>query len=553
VRIANLRVGARLALAFGLLIALLLVVAAVGLTRLAALNAEFTEIVVDRHSRTGLLGDIAGEVNQISQSVHRALIVNNAEEARKEVEKIDAAKQKVSGMLEQLDKAFGQEGEQAKALQQEAHNRNSAYMVSLVKFTRLLGAGRTDDARTLLNSQLNVELDASLRAIQALSRLQTSLMERGVEEAAASYRGARNFVVLLTLVAMLLAILIGMWIARGIAQPLREAVSVAGRVAAGNLASRIEVHGTDETAQLMDALKQMNSSLQRIVGEVRGGSDAIASASVQLVKANNDLSHRTEEQASSLEETASSMEEFTASVTQNADHARQANTLAESTSQMAAKGETVVNDVVETMGSISASSKKIVEIIAVIDGIAFQTNILALNAAVEAARAGAQGQGFAVVAAEVRNLALRSAAAAKEIKTLIESSVAQVNRGNMLVDQAGRTMAEVLSGTREVSRIIGDIALASQEQRSGIGQVNQALLQMEKTTQQNAAQVEQVSAAMEMLEAQARNLVEAVRVFKLDEAAGRATYPKALPAGRTRGAEGSSKTTPTLPRTELTR
>jgi methyl-accepting chemotaxis protein len=235
------------------------------------------------------------------------------------------------------------------------------------------------------------------------------------------------------------------------------------------------------------------------------------------VGANNDLSQRTEEQASSLEETASSMEQFTASVSQNADNAKQASGLAENTSQVAAKGEAVVSRVVETMGAINESSKKIVDIIGVIDGIAFQTNILALNAAVEAARAGAHGHGFAVVAAEVRNLALRSATAAKEIKALIGDSVARVDEGTQLVDDAGHTMKEILTGIRQVADIMGDISRASQEQRSGISQVTLTLAQMEKITQQNAALVEQASAAMEMLEGQARHLVDAVRVFKLDE------------------------------------
>jgi methyl-accepting chemotaxis protein len=517
VRLADMRVGMRLGLAFGLLVVLMLVIAGLGVSRLSALNAEFTQIVVDRHSKTDLLHAIMDEVNLISRSVQGMLLVDGAEAATGEIAKIDAAKKNVSEMLERLDHTFANEGAKAKELQQEAHNKNSAYMVSLVRYTRLMAAGKIADAKTLLNTQLKAELDASFSAMQVLSRYQTALMQKSVEDAAASYLEARNLTIVLALVSIALALGVALWIARGIANPLRDAVGVAGRVAAGNLASRIHVGGNDEMGQLMSALKQMNESLTRIVGDVRKSSVAIASASNQLVGANNDLSQRTEEQASSLEETASSMEQFTASVSQNADNAKQASGLAENTSQVAAKGEAVVSRVVETMGAINESSKKIVDIIGVIDGIAFQTNILALNAAVEAARAGTHGHGFAVVAAEVRNLALRSATAAKEIKALIGDSVARVDEGTQLVDDAGHTMKEILTGIRQVADIMGDISRASQEQRSGISQVTLTLAQMEKITQQNAALVEQASAAMEMLEGQARHLVDAVRVFKLDE------------------------------------
>ncbi len=511
------RVGLRLGLAFGLLVFLLLVIASLGLSRLYALNTEFTQNVIDRHYKTGLLHSIVDEVNYISRAVHGTLLVSGADAMKKEIDRIDAAKKNVSQLLEQLDKDFATEDARAKELQQEVHNKNSAYLVNLVRFTRLLGAGRTEDAKSLLNTQLKAELDASFAAMQALSKFQTSLMEKSVEDASASYRGARNLTIGLALISITLALVIAVWIARSIAGPLREAVGVAGRVAAGDLASRIDVTGSDETGQLMAALKQMNASLTRIVGEVRNSSVAIATASKGLVKANNDLSRRTEQQASSLEETASSVEEFAASATQNADNAKQASELAERTTRVATMGEAVVERVVETMGSINASSKKIVDIIGVIDGIALQTHILALNAGVEAARAGAQGQGFGVVATEVRSLALRSAAAAKEIKVLIGNSVARVDEGTVLVDEAGRTMKEILAGVLKVAEIMSDIAMASQEQRSGIGQVSQTLLQMEKITQQNAALVEHASAAMEMLEEQARTLVDVVRVFKLDE------------------------------------
>jgi methyl-accepting chemotaxis protein len=305
-------------------------------------------------------------------------------------------------------------------------------------------------------------------------------------------------------------------ITRSITIPLNFAVSVTNRVAAGDLTSNIDSSEKDEIGQLLTALKEMNASLARTVGQVRIGTDMIAVASSEIATGNADLSSRTESQASSLEQTASSMEQLTDTVRQNADNARQANQLAVSASGVALKGGGVVSQVVETMGSIKESSNKIVDIIGVIDGIAFQTNILALNAAVEAARAGEQGRGFAVVASEVRNLAQRSAAAAKEIKSLIGDSVEKVDVGSRLVDAAGKTMDEIVSSVKRVADIMREITAASQEQSAGIEEVNQAISQMDEMTQQNAALVEQAAAAAESLQDQSVTLAQAVSIFKLD-------------------------------------
>ena len=315
-----------------------------------------------------------------------------------------------------------------------------------------------------------------------------------------------------------LAIFAFAWmVARKIKQALDKAISASEQIAAGDLTVKIEVDSQDETGQLLMSLKEMNDGLARIVGEVRSGADSIATATEQIAAGNADLSQRTEEQASALEETASSMEELTSTVKQNADNAQQANQLAISASGVAVKGGDVINKVVRTMESITDSSKKIADIIGVIDGIAFQTNILALNAAVEAARAGEQGRGFAVVAAEVRSLAQRSAAAAKEIKTLIEDSVGKVQDGSRLVEEAGHTTQEIVTSIKRVTDIMAEISAASLEQSSGIEQVNTAITQMDDVTQQNAALVEQAAAAAESLEEQAQQMVHVVTRFKLEE------------------------------------
>ncbi len=342
-------------------------------------------------------------------------------------------------------------------------------------------------------------------------------------------------IVVVSLVAVLGLLALGLaLIVRSVSRPLKNSIEIARRVADGDLTQRIESATADETGQLLQALEHMIGRLTGIVSGVRITTDAIGTASQEIAQGNADLSSRTEQQASSLEETASSMEELTSTVKQNAENAKQANQLAANASDIAVKGGVVVNEVVHTMGSISASSKKIMDIISVIEGIAFQTNILALNAAVEAARAGEQGRGFAVVAAEVRNLAQRSAAAAKEITALIQDSVSKVDIGSRQVDQAGETMNEIVSAVKRVTDIMAEIAAASNEQSSGIEQVNQALVQMDEVTQQNAALVEEAAASAEAMQEQALALTAAVHVFKInkDKAGTRAAVakPAATPA-----------------------
>ena len=356
------------------------------------------------------------------------------------------------------------------------------------------------------------KIDAIVSYVLEQSELSS---RKTTEDMGAKFRSTSRFL----LATIALAVLIGMattyWLIVSITRPLQMAVGLAQTVASGDLTSRIEVSGKDETGQLLLALNSMNQCLQDIAGQVRVGTDTMATAAREIAVGNLDLSSRTEEQAASLEETASSLEELTSTVKQNADNARQANGLAMSASEVAQAGGAVVAQVIDTMASINTSSKKIVDIISVIDAIAFQTNILALNAAVEAARAGEQGRGFAVVAAEVRNLAQRSASAAKEIKALIGDSTEKVDAGSKLVDQAGATMQEIVTSIKRVTDIMGEISSASQEQSAGIEQVNQAVAQMDQVTQQNAALVEEAAAAAASMQDQAGQLLQIVDAFKL--------------------------------------
>jgi len=347
-----------------------------------------------------------------------------------------------------------------------------------------------------------------------------------LDEVTAGAREQRNWYALFgCLILVLIAGSLYFLIRALVSRPLGEALKIVETVAAGNLTSRIDIRSNDEIGRLMTAMKHMNDNLSKIVGEVHRGADTIATTSNQIATGNENLQSRTEQQASSLEETASAMEELTSTVKHNGDNARQANQLAVSASEVALKGGVVVSHVTETMDSINNSSKKIADIIGVIDGIAFQTNILALNAAVEAARAGEQGRGFAVVASEVRNLAQRSASASKEIKVLINDSVEKVDAGSKLVKDAGETMEEIVASIKRVTDIMGEIAVATGEQETGIGQINQAINEMDNVTQQNAALVEEAAAASILLRENAFKLVQTVSVFKLDEVPGAANAP----------------------------
>ena len=525
---SKLKISTRLAFSFGLIIVLLIMVAFVSISRIRNINASTEKILNDRYAKVMLSNAIQFEVNVQARILGIAIIgANDADEVSSSVTKVQASVKKNVELLARLKALVntpkGQELFQAVANGHEAYGKTRDANI------KLLQEGKSETAGIFLLTQLRYPQEKFLTALAAMANFQELLMESEGKQAAADGRMAIILSLSLSVAATAIAIALAMLISRSISRPIAEAVKVAQRVAAGDLSVTIDARGNDETGLLLRALKEMNDNLQGIVARVRHGTDAIAHGSREIASGNMDLSSRTEQQASSLEETASSMEELTSTVKQNGENARQANQMAQSASSVASKGGQVVAEVITTMDSINASSKKIVDIIGVIDGIAFQTNILALNAAVEAARAGEQGRGFAVVATEVRNLAHRSASAAKEIKILIDNSVHQVNLGSSLVNQAGSTMEEIVSSVRRVTDIMAEITSASNEQETGIEQINQAITEMDAVTQQNAALVEEAAAASEALQDQAGILAEAVSVFKLD---GTQALPPAAPASR---------------------
>ncbi|MDB5795395.1 MAG: hypothetical protein JWR25_1774 [Noviherbaspirillum sp.] len=395
-------------------------------------------------------------------------------------------------------------------------SRFEAHMTHIGKAFTAIKEQRDWEVSEILRDNVIVasrkQLDEAVAALIELNKAGST--EAGMR-GDALYLSSRIWIAGFLLVSVALGLALALWIARIVSKPLKSAVGISRKVADGDLTTSVEVGSTDETGELMQALQDMNASLNRIVAGVRSSTDTIATASSQIATGNMDLSSRTEEQAGTLEKTAASMSDLTATVKQNADNAHKANQLAESASKVALKGSAVVSQVVDTMNLIDQSAKKIVDIIGVIDGIAFQTNILALNAAVEAARAGEQGRGFAVVSAEVRNLAQRSATAAKEIKLLISDSVEKVDMGAKLVSQAGSTMDEVVQSAQKVAGIIGEITVATQGQEQKIETINMAIDQLEKVTQQNAALVEEAAAASQSLHDQVGNLALSVNVFQL--------------------------------------
>ncbi len=521
----NLKIGTRLAFGFSLILLLLTAMIIIGILRLSGASA-LTEHMVNERIRDERLIAEWGKVIEVNAArTTGAWMVADPADQKKLEEMMAGSSGRATQIQEQI--GAGIDDEELKPLFKQVLDTRKVYTDIRKAVFAAKNAGDMERGRKLYETDMNQARTRYLDALKKFSDQQAALLDAAAVEIQRQYTSGRALLVMLGLAAIVLGIVAAWWITRTITHPINEAVKVAETVSAGDLTSDIQVHSSDETGQLMHALKNMNSNLLNIVAQVRSGTDLMATASCEIAAGNQNLSSRTEEQASSLEETASSMEQLTSTVRFNAENAREANQLAATASEIASRGGSVVGEVVTTMGSINDSSRKIVDIISVIDGIAFQTNILALNAAVEAARAGEQGRGFAVVASEVRVLAQRSAAAAKDIKVLIDDSVRKVALGSDLVDKAGHTMGEIVQSISHVTRIIGQISHASEEQSIGIAQVNDAITQMDQVTQQNAALVEQAAAAAESMQDQSAKLAEAVSVFKID--AGYApTQPRRL-------------------------
>ncbi|OFA06479.1 methyl-accepting chemotaxis protein II [Duganella sp. HH101] len=530
-KITDMKIGVRLGGGFAIVLALLIAIAGQAVYSLSKSNDALHHIVDVNMKKIELIEEMSTSIHIVGRVTRTIALLSDDAEADSQHQKIDTARVRFDAAYGELAKMPLDDA--GTALLGRIKTELATVRAANNRFALLLKSDR-DEAIALLLKE----------AIPATTRLQNTLDEfdklqqhkSSQDETAASELYASTLAYMLGLVAAAVAIgvLTALATTRSITGPLGRAVKLARTVAAGDLTGDIQIESSDETGQLLQALKEMNDSLLNIVGKVRSGTDTIAAASTEIANGNLDLSSRTEQQASALEETASAMEELTSTVKQNADNARQANQLAISASDTANKGGKVVAAVVQTMAGINDSSKKIVDIISVIDGIAFQTNILALNAAVEAARAGEQGRGFAVVATEVRNLAQRSAAAAKEIKTLIHDSVDKVGSGTRQVEEAGSAMQAIVQSIQSVADVIGEISAASQEQTSGIEQINDAVMQMDQVTQQNAALVEEAAAAAASLQEQASHLAAAVSVFKTDAARAHAIpKPQRIPAKRT--------------------
>ncbi|ADV01756.1 methyl-accepting chemotaxis protein [Alicycliphilus denitrificans] len=524
-QLSNIKVGTRLALSFGLVLFITALIAGIGIWRLQALAATTQQLTSTDNERLKAAQQWRQGIYQNWIRTRAALLDSGTSHLASWQAEMDQTSKDVDVSRKVVERLL--QSDEGRELLADIDKAREAYRSPRADLFKRKAAG--EDVGPQVDSQLKPLSDAYIRALLALEERQQALYEHTREQAVAEASQGRAILLAATALALLMGAGAAFVLSRSITVPLQQAVRRAGQIAEGDLTQPIEAQGRDEAAALLNALRHMQANLARVVSDVRANAESVATASAQIAQGNGDLSARTESQASALQETAASMEQLGATVRQNADNAAQANQLAMSASTVAAQGGEVVSEVVDTMRGINDASRKIADIIGVIDGIAFQTNILALNAAVEAARAGEQGRGFAVVAGEVRSLAQRSAEAAKEIKQLITASVERVEQGTQLVDKAGETMTEVVGAIRRVTDIVGEISAASSEQSSGVAQVGEAITQMDQATQRNAALVEESAAAASSLKAQAAQLVQAVAVFKLAGHAG-AAIPHAVKA-----------------------
>jgi methyl-accepting chemotaxis protein len=519
--LSNMKVGMRLGLGFALVLVLMVILTVVGIVRMAQIQNRLDHVVSVNNVVTRLVVDMRNNVSERVTSLRTLTLMTDPADMEPELKRFKEQTGKYDALQKKLAEKFAAEASaEEKALLTQIESAEGVAMPAIAKASELYLANNAMDATRVMVKEIRPAQKKWLEALDQLGSLEDKQNSQTQADAEAQFGSARNFMLVLLALAVGMGVAAATVITRGLLKQLGAepgyTARIATSIAEGDLSIAINTKSSDR-GSLLAEMKQMRNSLVDIVSQVRRGTHTITTASREIAAGNTDLSSRTELQASSLEKTASAMEELTSTVKQNADNAREANQLAATASDVARKGGEVVSQVVGTMGEINSSAGKIADIIGVIDGIAFQTNILALNAAVEAARAGEQGRGFAVVASEVRNLAQRSAAAAKEIKTLIGDSVEKIGRGSKLVGQAGVTMEEVVDSVKRVTDIMSDIAAASAEQSAGIEQVNLSIIEMDGMTQQNAALVEQAAAAFQSLQDQAAELQRVVSIFKLAE------------------------------------
>ncbi|MDY4385233.1 methyl-accepting chemotaxis protein [Pectobacterium aroidearum] len=511
--LANWRIGYRLGAGFAILILMLFVVSIFSLSKLSGFQDSARSIVKDVYPQTVDSNNLIDNVNSILVAYQRLMLVSGEDKIKENIDRVNGFRQEIGRLLDKLESQTVEE-RSVSQLRDIRAIRNE-FLKSGDKIISEVVAGNRDAAIEEFNNNLNVTQRQYRDAVRQLVNYQDDAMDTSVEAMAEVYSETRIILLLILALGAVFGALIAWSITRSVTRPIQQALQVADRVAQGDLTSRITVTSKDETGLLLQSLDHMNTSLSTIVGQVRDGAETISTAASQIAAGNQDLSARTEEQASSLEETAASMEQLTSTIKNTAENTQQATEIANKASGAAKQSGDVMVSVTQKMRGIRDSSQRMAEIIGVIDGIAFQTNILALNAAVEAARAGEQGRGFAVVAGEVRSLAQRSATAAREIKDLIDDSVSKIQEGMSLVDTAEETMGGLTGYVRDVNEIISEISQASREQSDGINQMNLAVGQIDTTTQQNAALVEESASAALSLQAQASVLAEAVSAFKL--------------------------------------
>ncbi|MBI3284261.1 MAG: MCP four helix bundle domain-containing protein [Burkholderiales bacterium] len=525
---SNLKIRTRLALGFGVVLLLMVVVAWLGYSRMQQVQGRLEEITSGTMQKIKLANTMRDSVRASADAIRNLALLIEENPVEVDIQRIVTERKKYDAAAAALAQLKTSEAGQALLKTVAAARQRSGPLIDKVQ--ALAQDQKNAEGTAVWREQLHPEELKWQAGLEDMVQLQDAGAAQDNAEARAAYQNTVRLLLLLTLAAIAFGCALAYWIIQAISRPLISAVEISHAVAAGDLSMEIVVVGNNETAQLLIALRDMKDQLIHIVADVRENAENVAVASGQISQGNHEMSARTEAQASALEQTSASMEELNSTLNQNADHARHANQLAQSASSVAFKGGTVVSEVVDTMKGINDSSRQIADIISVIDGIAFQTNILALNAAVEAARAGEQGRGFAVVASEVRNLAQRSADAAKQIKQLISASVEQVEKGSVLVDQAGTTMQDIVESIRQVTTIIGEISATSIEQNAGIAQISQAVSEMDHTTQQNAAMVEESAAAAERLKELAQQLVGAMAVFNLGSVHAHAAAVVAAPS-----------------------